>query len=61
MSAEFYSQHAVWERYMSFQKAGMKESFLILFNGWLIMNYVLANGHKQEINDFFLTNDFLEK
>jgi len=60
MSAEFYSQHAVWERYMNFEKAGMRESFLILFNGWLIMDYVLANDHQQEISDFFLTNDFLE-
>lgn len=58
---EFHKQHRVWERYMDFQKIGMKESFLILYNGWLIMDHVLANrSSEQGIGNFFLTNEFLE-
>ena len=61
MATEFYSQHAVWERYMDFEKLGMRESFLILFNGWVTMDGVLDDKRGQKISDFLLTDNFLEE
>ncbi len=55
MAIDKQNQYIVWQRYTQFQKMGMKESYVILFNGWLIMDYVF-----EEVSDFFLTNKFLE-
>jgi len=59
MADWFHEQHTVWKRHKVFKKMGMRESYLILFNGWLTMEGVLTEG--TYFNKFFLTNDFLEK
>ena len=60
MSRDEEEQFIVWQRYRRFQQMGMRESYIILYNGWLIMDYVLAHKHRKKISDFFLTGDFLE-
>lgn len=62
MSKDQEEQFIVWQRYVWFKRMGMKESYMILFNGWLIMDYVLANRsrHIREVSKFFLSNEFLE-
>ncbi len=58
MTIEKEEQFIVWKRYEKFRKLGMRESYIILFNGWLTIDNVLTN--KTYFNEYFLTNDFLE-
>lgn len=55
----FRPQHIIWQRQMAFTKMGMKESYLILFNGWLTMDGVLVK--ETRLHEYFLSNDFLER
>lgn len=58
MADWFRPQHIIWQRQTAFKKMGMKESYLILFNGWLTMEGVLTKEIRS--NEHFLTNEFLE-
>lgn len=58
MADWFRKQKIVWQRHQKFQTAGMRESYLILYNGWLIMDGVLTK--EISFNEHFLTSDFLE-
>lgn len=53
----FSPQHIVWKRQIAFKKMGMKESYMILYNGWLTMDNVVTS--KAYFNEHFLTNEFL--
>ncbi|KKL28247.1 hypothetical protein LCGC14_2377070 [marine sediment metagenome] len=58
MADWFHEQHIIWQRLRVFKKMGMRESYLILFNGWLTMEGVLTK--ETYFNEHFLTNDFLK-
>lgn len=58
MADWFRPQHIIWQRQMAFKKMGMRESYLILFNGWLTMEGVFTN--ETYFNEHFLTNKFLK-
>lgn len=58
MADWFRPQHIILQRQTAFREIGMKESYLILFNGWLIMEGVLTK--ETHLNEYFLRNDFLE-
>lgn len=58
MTRDKEHQFKVWKRYENFRKLGMRESYMILFNGWLLMDNVLTK--ETYFNELFLTNDFLE-
>jgi len=60
MNEDFHEQNRVWQRYIYFDQIGMKESFLILYNGWLVMDYILAGRTDEQHIDDFLTDDFLD-
>lgn len=62
MSRDQEEQFIVWQRYRLFQQMGMRESYIILYNGWLVMDYVLANSnhYKGNLSKIFLTDAFLE-
>lgn len=51
-------QLEVWKRFEKFRRLGMRESYLILYNSWLVMDYVLME--ETYFNEYFLTSDFLE-
>ena len=58
MAIDKEDQFKVWKRYEKFRKLGMRESYLILFNGWLLMDNVIVK--ETYFNEHFLTNNFLE-
>lgn len=60
MTIDDEPQFQIWKRYEKFRKLGMKESYLILYNGWLLMDDVLTITKEVYFNEYYLTGDFLE-
>jgi len=58
MAIDKEDQFKVWKRYEKFRKLGMRESYLVLYNGWLIMDNVL--NKETYFNEYYLTGNFLE-
>jgi len=52
-------QYRIWKKSKIFERLGMKESCLIVFNGWRIL--IFEELPDQHPGGEYLTNDFLEK